>query len=121
MFAQGNKLKWLLRTVATVAISAVLLSGCGGGGSSDGGGGSTITTTTTTLPPNGGGTNTGLTINAKTMTADQWSALKPVAQIISVSISGQPVVKFKVADSNGTPIIGLGGQSKASTAIVPTN
>ena len=41
-----------------------------------------------------------------------------VATVTSVSISGPPVVKFKLANSAGLPIIGFGCTSKSATATV---
>jgi len=51
-------------------------------------------------------------------------ALTPKVDPASISVDmskGTPIVKFKVTDANGTPVIGLGGQKKAGTALVPTN
>jgi len=57
------------------------------------------------------------------LTADQWQALKPKVDPTSilVAINSPPVVTFKVTDDKGNPVVGLGGQYKASTDLVPTN
>jgi OmcA/MtrC family decaheme c-type cytochrome len=46
--------------------------------------------------------------------------LKIVATVTSVSISGPPVVKFKLATPEGLPIIGFGTTSQSATATVPS-
>ncbi|MGZ6141117.1 MAG: hypothetical protein ACXWLA_10600, partial [Myxococcaceae bacterium] len=38
--------------------------------------------------------------------------------VTSVTIASPPVVKFKVTDAAGVPIVGLGNTSKSSTATV---
>jgi len=77
-----------------------------------------------------GGTNATAAINGQTLSAAQWQALAPQisASDISVSIStasgvaGTPVVKFKVTDGNGNPVVGLGGQYPAvGTAVTHSN
>ena len=47
-----------------------------------------------------------------------WAALAPKVTVQSVTIASPPVVKFKVTDSAGIPIAGLGNTSKSSTASV---
>ena len=53
-----------------------------------------------------------------TLTADQYAQVQFNATITGVTISGQPVVSFRVADQNGNPISGLGLATKSATATV---
>ena len=47
-----------------------------------------------------------------------WVALVPQVTVQSVTIASPPVVKFKVTDAAGTPIVGLGNFSMGGTATV---
>jgi OmcA/MtrC family decaheme c-type cytochrome len=92
---------------AAASLIAVAIAGCGGGGT---------------------GANTTVASNpaaVSKMAAASWLDLKPQIDPTSISVSipadGKPVVTFKVTDELGNPVVGLGGQSKASTALVPTN
>jgi len=116
-------MKSMLLRLGLVALIIGPLAGCGGG--SDGAAGSAGATgpagaTGATGPA---GKDASATVNVANLTADQWKALKPSIDpsTISVSISSPPVVKFKVTDDKGNPVVGLGGQSKSSTAVAPTN
>jgi len=107
-------MKSMLIRLGLLALMISGLSGCGG---SDGTAGANGTNGTD-------GTNgTGGSVVASNLTAAQWVALKPSIDpaSISVTINSPPVVKFKVTDQYGNPLIGLGGQRKLSTALVPTN
>ncbi|MGC2061638.1 MAG: OmcA/MtrC family decaheme c-type cytochrome [Thermodesulfovibrionales bacterium] len=53
------------------------------------------------------------------LTTDQWHSLSLKGEVTSVTIASPPVVKFKVTDNFGHPVIGLGNTSKSSTATVP--
>jgi OmcA/MtrC family decaheme c-type cytochrome len=50
--------------------------------------------------------------------AAQWAALQPKITVTGVTISSPPVVNFTVANSDGTPIVGLGNVSQSSTQTV---
>ncbi len=76
-------------------------------------------------PPGDGGAGgtTLITIpsNSETPTSEStsnWASLEPKVTVESVTISSPPVVKFKVTNSSGVPITGLGNTSKSSTASV---
>jgi OmcA/MtrC family decaheme c-type cytochrome len=47
-----------------------------------------------------------------------WANLAPQVTVTSVAISGPPVVSFKVTDSSGNPVVGLGNTSQSSTSPV---
>lgn len=51
--------------------------------------------------------------------AAAWAALSPQVTVTAVTIASPPVVSFKVTDSAGHPVIGLGNTSKSSTATLP--
>ena len=75
-----------------------------------------------------GGTSAVATVNGKALSAADWQALEPKIDPADISVTlsstnGKPVVKFKVTDQNGNPIIGLGGQSVSPSAAfgLPSN
>lgn len=112
------KLKLVRFGTAALAAMAIALAGCGGGSDGaqgpEGPGG----------PAGPTGSSATATVSAAALTPDQWMALTPKVDPASISVDiskGTPIVKFKVTDANGTPVIGLGGQKKAATALVPTN
>ena len=107
-------MKSMLIRLGLMALIFSVLSGCGG---SDG------ATGATGAPGAPGTPGTGGSVVAANLTAAQWLALKPNIDpaSISVTINSPPVVKFRVTDQYGNPLIGLGGQRKSSTALVPTN
>jgi len=96
---------WIKFAAASLIVAAI--AGCGGGGT---------------------GANTTVASNpaavAKLAVA-QWQALTPqiAASDIAVSIpaDGKPVVSFKVTDSNGSPVIGLGGQQDGTSTALKNN
>jgi OmcA/MtrC family decaheme c-type cytochrome len=99
-----------------LGLTALVIGGLAGcGGASIGVNGVNGTTGTA------GGTNAVATVNGTALTATDWMALAPQisASDISVSIAtasgvaGTPVVKFKVTDQNGNPVVGLGGSYPA--------
>ena len=111
-----SKWKKLSLYAASFATAAVLLTGCGG---SDGAAG--VAGTAGTNGTNGAdGTNTVATVQVSTLSAEQWGALKPQIDpaSISVTISSAPVVKFKVTDDKGMPVVGLTAKSQAASATV---
>jgi OmcA/MtrC family decaheme c-type cytochrome len=55
---------------------------------------------------------------ASDASAAAWAALAPQVTILSVTIASPPVVKFKVTDPAGVPVVGLGNKSQSSTATV---
>jgi len=95
-----------LKGLCLVMASAFMLNGCSG---SDGGG------TTFDTP-------TGTPVKVTDLTADQWAALSPKAEVSSVTINSPPVVKFKVTDANGNPLVGLeNNTTQNSTATLAGN
>jgi OmcA/MtrC family decaheme c-type cytochrome len=107
-----SRLKRLSRFATAIAASALLLHGCGGG---DGGAGP-AGPAGPSGPPGPSGANV---VNLSTLTPDQYAATEFNAAITGVTVASPPVVNFKVADQNGTPIVGLGLATKAATATVP--
>src|SRR5476651_885054 len=101
-------MKSIFIRIGLLALIISGLAGCGGGGS-DGAAGAPGT-------PGTPGTN-GNVLNATSLSTDQWLALKPSIDptSISVTINSPPVVKFKVTDQYGNPLVGL-GQHSVSTA-----
>jgi len=99
--------RWLAWIVA--GATASVLVACGGGDQGPPGppgppGGAV------TVPPNSS------TPTDATMAA--WANLAPQVTVTSVKIASAPVVSFKVTDSSGNPVTGLGNTSKSSTATV---
>ncbi len=108
-----------------VALMLAALSGCGGGSDGAAGPAGPAGPTGATGPAGPAGSNavSGATVpsNATTATADAaaaWQALAPQVTVTGVTINSAPVVKFKVADAAGNPVIGLGNKSQSSTAVV---
>ncbi|CAH2031779.1 hypothetical protein [Trichlorobacter ammonificans] len=90
------------RLALCIAAGSLLLAGCGKDGK-DG---------------RDGRDATAAPVSVASLTTDQWSDLAPKGEVLSVSINSPPVVKFKVTDANGNPLVGLGNSSKSSTATV---
>jgi OmcA/MtrC family decaheme c-type cytochrome len=98
-----------------IGLTALALAACGGGGGSagpDGPAGAPGPTGSTSF------TVASNTVPATDASAAAWAALAPQVTITSVTMGGAPVVKFKVADASGNPVVGLGNTSKSSTATV---
>lgn len=112
--------RWLL------AVGVLILSACGGGGGEAGPTGpSGSTGTSGPAGPQGpaGSSNPVIRVAGNgTPSTDaasaRWAALAPKVEVISVTMGGAPVVKFSVADADGTPIVGLGNRSQSATATV---
>lgn len=84
-----------------VMLAALPLAGCSG---KDGAAGA----------PGSNATNV---VKVSTLTTDQWAELAPKGEVTSVTINSPPVVKFKVTDANGNPVVGLADNTtKSSTA-----
>jgi OmcA/MtrC family decaheme c-type cytochrome len=66
-------------------------------------------------PPGPSGTSS---VDASTLSPAAFAALQIQATVTSVAIASPPVVKFKLATADGTPIVGFGSTSKSSTATV---
>lgn len=99
-----KKTSLLLASVATAA--ALMLGGCSDG--KDGANGANGTN----------GLNAGqgpVTLSA--LTAEEQSKLTLTGEVTGVTINSPPVVRFRVADANGNPIIGLGVKNTAGTAL----
>ncbi len=68
------------------------------------------------------GTNAGDTVVLAQLTPEQWAGLQMKAEVTGVAISSPPVVKFKVTDQNGRPVVGLeNNTTKSSTATLTSN
>jgi hypothetical protein len=114
-----KRLKTLSRFVTAVAAAAFLLHGCGGG--SDGAAG------TAGAPgpagpagaPGPQGPSGANVVSLKQLTPAQIAATEFNATVTGVTIASPPVVTFKLADGNGTPLAGLGTPTKAANATVP--
>jgi OmcA/MtrC family decaheme c-type cytochrome len=114
------KLKLVRFGTAALAAMTIALAGCGGSDGSQGPAGSEGPAGPAGPP----GSSATATVSAAALTADQWMALTPKVDPASISVDmskGTPIVKFTVTDADGTPVVGLGGQKKAATALVPTN
>ena len=107
-------MKSMLIRLGLLALMISGLSGCGGNDGATGPAGA---------PGTPGTPGTGGSVAATNLTAAQWQALKPSIDpaSISITINSPPVVKFRVTDQYGNPLVGLGGQRKLSTALTPTN
>ena len=101
---------------------AAVLAACGGGDTGPAGPPGTNGTNGT----NGtDGTNAVATLSVgsnsttpSAATTAAWAALSPQVTITSVTINSAPVVKFRVTDAAGVPVVGLGNKSQSSTATV---
>jgi len=105
-------MKSILIRLGLLALIISVLAGCSGSSGSAGANGTP------------GANATGTMLNVSNLSAADWLALKPSIDPASISVnmsSGKPVIKFKVTDGNGNPLIGLGGQSQSSTALTPKN
>lgn len=95
-----------LKSLLVMAAAASLFSGCSGSG----GGGGTSTT------------STGTPVKVADLAPEQWAVLAPTAEVQSVTINSPPVVKFKVTDANGNPLVGLeNNTTKKATDTVAAN
>src|SRR5512140_1489845 len=106
-------MSWVRLSAALVA--ALAIAGCGGSDGSDGPAGPAGPAG----PQGPAGPSGANVVNVSKLPADQYAATEFNATITGVTIASAPVVNFKVADQNGTPIVGLGLATKASTATVP--
>jgi OmcA/MtrC family decaheme c-type cytochrome len=100
--------------IVAATLMIYTLAGCGG---SDGATGPTGPTGPAG-PPGAPGANAGSVVKLSSLTPEQYAATSFEATITGVTIASAPVVSFKVADANGTPIVGLGLATKASNATV---
>jgi len=108
--SEGKKMKSLLIRLGLLALMISGLSGCGGGTGSAGPAGT-----------NGTGYLINVGDNSVSPTADSiatWKALAPQVTITSVTVGGQPVVKFTVKDAAGNAVVGLGNKSQSSSATI---
>ena len=102
---------WLAFAAAFLVAGA--LTGCGGGDT--GPAGPTGPTGPTgpagpagpTGPARPAGPSGTATVNAATLTPEQWQASKFSAEITSVSVTSAPVVEFTLSDDQGLPVVGL--------------
>src|SRR5450759_1646065 len=106
--SEGKKMKSTLIRLGLLALMISALASCGGSTGSTGQAGAPGTPGTPGTP--------GSVVNATNLTAAQWLALKPNIDpaSISVTINSPPVVKFRVTDQYGNPLVGLGGQKRSS-------
>ena len=120
----GIEMRSILVKLGLTALIIGGLAGCGGASIGVNGvtGGSS----------GSGGTIVAGAVDVRQLSTADFQALRPVVTVQSVTISpsatpgsGTPVVKYKVVDQHGNPIVGLGGQSNnpAQTNVthVPTN
>ncbi len=109
---------------AILVTGMALLSGCGGSdGAAGPAGPAGPTGATGPAGPAGSNAVSGATVpsNATAATADAaaaWQALAPQVTGVSVTIASPPVVKFKVTDAAGNPVVGLANKSQSATATV---
>jgi OmcA/MtrC family decaheme c-type cytochrome len=107
----------LLKTIGslTVAVAMLLmLAACGGTDGRDGRDGNDGKPGDTG-DPGVDGTN-GNVINARALTSEQWADLRLKGEITGVTMGTTPIVKFKLTDGFGTPVVGMNWTSKAATA-----
>ena len=97
--SEGNKMKSTLIRLGLMAVMISALASCGGNDGAPGAPGATG------APGAPGGM-----IVASNLTDAQWAALTPTIDpaSISITINSPPVVKFRVTDANGNPLVGLG-------------
>lgn len=90
-------MKFTFIRLGLLAVMISALAGCGG--ATDGAPG------VAGVP----GTNGGTLVAVSNLTAAEWAALTPTIDpaSISITIASPPVVKFKVNDANGNPLVGL--------------
>ena len=103
-----------IRRAGVVAFLVAAIAGCGGGGGGDGGAAAPAVPAGPTLTaapvPTGNAT-----IDATTLTADQFAALQPQVVFGAAVVGSPPQVSFALQDQNGNPIIGFGGKSTRAT------
>jgi len=103
--------RWV-RFGATALLAAVLAA-CGGSDGTDGKDGATGATGPAG-PAGPPGQDANATLNASILSAAQWSEMSLTATVTSVEMgTGTPVVKFKLADANGTPVSGMAQKNAA--------
>lgn len=92
------------------------LAGCGGSDGANGAPGATGPAGAPGATGPQGPSGVPAIVLTPTTPATTFAALDINATVTSVTIASPPVVNFKMADSQGTPIIGFGSTSKSSTA-----
>ena len=115
---QGRMRAGVPVAVALTIAALALTTGCKGDTGSAGAAGP--------AGPQGPAANPGATVvavpsNSKAPTDAAnaaWAALTPQVTVQGVTLSSPPVVRFKVTDATGLPVVGLGNTSKSSTATV---
>jgi OmcA/MtrC family decaheme c-type cytochrome len=105
------KMKRTLIRLGLAALVSSALFGCGGG--SDGVNGATVTVPINVSNAQSVGSNAA-TPSAAAVAA--WQTLQPKVNVLSVSIKGQPVIKFAVTDTNGNALTGLDNYSWNKTS-----
>ncbi|MFZ3082994.1 OmcA/MtrC family decaheme c-type cytochrome [Rhodoferax ferrireducens] len=95
--------RWL--KFAAAGLLAAALAGCGGG---DDGAAGAAGATGPVGATGSAGADAVATVKASALTSEQWSALSLQGQVTKVTINSAPVVEFKITDSAGTPVVGLG-------------
>lgn len=99
-------MKIFTRLALCIAAGSLLLSGCSDG--KDG-------------LPGAAGKDATSVVKVSSLTTDEWSALAPKGEVLSVSINSPPVVKFKVTDANGNPVVGLADNTTKSSSATLTS
>lgn len=101
---QGMFYKRLAVLIASVA-TAALIGGCSGDDGANG-----------TNGTNGTNANEG-TVSLSALSAEDQAKVTFTGEVTSVTVNSPPVVKFKVSDANGNPIVGLGVKNTAGTSL----
>jgi OmcA/MtrC family decaheme c-type cytochrome len=122
---------WLM--LLTAATLTVAISACGGNDTGAAGPGGATGAPGPSGPPGpagppGGSAANAINVGSNALTnpdainanAQVWSDLQTTVTITGVTIASPPVVSFRVVDSLGHPVVGLGNTSKSSTATVPS-
>ena len=110
---QRKPLKMLGGAIAT-AIVALMLIGCRGSAGQTGAAGANGSNGTNGSNGNNGTNGATYTIDAATLTPDEWSGLTLKGQITSVTMGTAPVVNFKMTEGHNVPVKGLGFLGKGS-------
>lgn len=95
--------------LAAAGLIAAALVGCGSDGATGASGAPGAPGAPGATGPAGApGADAVATVDVTTLTRDQWANAQFTGQISSVDLSkGTPVVKFKVADQSGAPVVGF--------------
>ncbi|CAH2030195.1 OmcA/MtrC family decaheme c-type cytochrome [Trichlorobacter ammonificans] len=93
------QIRWKMMGLMVAASAMFMLGGCGGKDGKDG----------------RDGKDAASAVTVAALAPEQWSDLSLKAEVLSVAINSPPVVKFKVSDGAGNPVVGLAQSSKSTT------